>query len=628
MKAKEFIPVSKPRNFVAKNQKTAGAGAHKDKKQEQKKGYEKHKQKPFEQGVAEGSLNELAGYGSDKKYKNLGSYKRYNVYVGKQKFNNLYYIAVAENPRTLDAKFKAKGNSAEEALNTLKDEIDKEIDVATKVSGQATLDFNVDFVKDILEMSSSVFYAKIVAGPKLVIAGPEMMEYPEIMRDEGFKASAIRTYKGGEGTTKLPGVPLSAKAASGANLIANGRYVLGSETIDKDGNRVFNLEFDSVVQASNDKMRLKAPAVTIGTNRSQGVAEGYKEERLKGCKCQHRQGDNKKCPIHGVQEGVAEGSYTTEKQILTRIRQIMYDRKLSGTESNAGELHRLKQQLKDMRSQQGVAEVKDSNFVGFMNKTLGQKVDNPTAKSTMPDFMKDAPVAGLDSMGYKAALNFGMKTLNKLTPTQKTKLAIKGENGVVNWLESQARKQGLLVTDEDDTDDQDENPTKTPNGKFSWEDLDEVQDFLSEIFKDPAITSWALVLTDGEPLPKEPVVGPFTIEINPGIPGENGYANADWKELDTLENLPDARELAQGLAKKNPKQFIGILDAKGKSAGFYWPGKGWSGLREESVAEARQSVAVKLAKAWDQQKAKSTASRERAKELLNPAKKDQEKKNG
>jgi hypothetical protein len=281
-----------------------------------------------------------------------------------------------------------------------------------------------------------------------------------------------------------------------------------------------------------------------------------------------------------------------------------------------------------MSRQEGVAEVKDSNFVGFMNKTLGQKVDSPTAKSTMPDFMKDAPVAGLDSMGYKAALNFGMKTLNKLTPTQKTKLAIKGENGVVNWLESQARKQGLLVTDEDDTDDQDENPTKTPNGKFSWEDLDEVQDFLSEIFKDPAITSWALVLTDGEPLPKEPVVGPFTIEINPGIPGENGYANADWKELDTLENLPDAKELAQGLAKKNPKQFIGISDAKGKSAGFYWPGKGWSGLREESVAEARQSVAVKLAKAWDQQKAKSAASRERAKELLNPAKKDQEKKNG
>lgn len=55
------------------------------------------------------------------------------------------------------------------------------------------------------------------------------------------------------------------------------------------------------------------------------------------------------------EKGVAEG-LTTEKQILTRIRQIMYDRKLSGTDSNAGELLRLKQQLKDLRSQQSVAE--------------------------------------------------------------------------------------------------------------------------------------------------------------------------------------------------------------------------------------------------------------------------------
>jgi hypothetical protein len=460
-------------------------------------------------------------------------------------------------------------------------------------------------------MSSSVFYAKIVSGPKLVIAGPEMMGYPEIMRDEGFKASAIRTYKGGEGTTKLPGVPLSAKAASSANLIANGRYVLGSETIDKDGNRVFNLEFDSVVQASNDKMRLRAPAVTIGTNRSQGVAEVSKATI--------DQYVAKASDAHGDADFKARMSKHDPDK-----RSYHVDQKKTAEKRRQG----ISRALDRMSRPQDVTEVKDSNFVGFMNKTLGQKVDSPTAKSTMPDFMKDAPVAGLDSMGYKAALNFGMKTLNKLTPTQKTKLAIKGENGVVNWLESQARKQGLLVTDEDDTDDQDENPTKTPNGKFSWEDLDEVQDFLSEIFKDPAITSWALVLTDGEPLPKEPVVGPFTIEINPGIPGENGYANADWKELDTLENLPDAKELAQGLAKKNPKQFIGISDAKGKSAGFYWPGKGWSGLREESVAEARQSVAVKLAKAWDQQKAKSAASRERAKELLNPAKKEQEKKNG
>jgi hypothetical protein len=68
MKAKEFIPVSKPRNFVAKNQKTAGAGAHKDKKRAEKQGDVKHKQKQFEQGVEEGLgktiKRSIAGWGA------------------------------------------------------------------------------------------------------------------------------------------------------------------------------------------------------------------------------------------------------------------------------------------------------------------------------------------------------------------------------------------------------------------------------------------------------------------------------------------------------------------------------------------------------------------------------------
>jgi len=45
MRAKDIIPTSKPRNFVAKNQKTSGAGAHKDKKKAQKQGDVKHKNK-------------------------------------------------------------------------------------------------------------------------------------------------------------------------------------------------------------------------------------------------------------------------------------------------------------------------------------------------------------------------------------------------------------------------------------------------------------------------------------------------------------------------------------------------------------------------------------------------------
>jgi hypothetical protein len=43
MRAKDFVPASKPRNFVAKNQQTAGAGAHKDKKKAEKQGEFKHK---------------------------------------------------------------------------------------------------------------------------------------------------------------------------------------------------------------------------------------------------------------------------------------------------------------------------------------------------------------------------------------------------------------------------------------------------------------------------------------------------------------------------------------------------------------------------------------------------------
>ena len=61
MKAKEFIPASKPRNFVAKNQKTAGAGAHKDKKRAEKQGDVKHKAKQYDESVEEGWKEKLAG---------------------------------------------------------------------------------------------------------------------------------------------------------------------------------------------------------------------------------------------------------------------------------------------------------------------------------------------------------------------------------------------------------------------------------------------------------------------------------------------------------------------------------------------------------------------------------------
>lgn len=55
MKAKEFIPANKPRNFVAKNamKTTSGAGVHKDKKKAAKQGDVKHKNKEMAESTVE-----------------------------------------------------------------------------------------------------------------------------------------------------------------------------------------------------------------------------------------------------------------------------------------------------------------------------------------------------------------------------------------------------------------------------------------------------------------------------------------------------------------------------------------------------------------------------------------------
>ena len=65
MKARDFIfeakklPTEKPRNFVAKNAKMGGAGAHKDKKKEAKQGNVKHKQKVVDEADTGGKIAQL-----------------------------------------------------------------------------------------------------------------------------------------------------------------------------------------------------------------------------------------------------------------------------------------------------------------------------------------------------------------------------------------------------------------------------------------------------------------------------------------------------------------------------------------------------------------------------------------
>ena len=68
MRAKDFIPAGKPRNFVAKNAPTTGAGRHKDssKKKDQEQGKVKHKNKQMD--MAEGWKDEGDDFDEWSKY--------------------------------------------------------------------------------------------------------------------------------------------------------------------------------------------------------------------------------------------------------------------------------------------------------------------------------------------------------------------------------------------------------------------------------------------------------------------------------------------------------------------------------------------------------------------------------
>ena len=266
-----------------------------------------------------------------------------------------------------------------------------------------------------------------------------------------------------------------------------------------------------------------------------------------------------------VPQGVAEGlDKETLRQELIKINQQMtLNHPRYNNPNSPGHTDRYFELMKKRDAiiaqlKQGVAEAGDPNFLKFMNTSLGDRVDSPaSAQKTGNAQYDNAPVTDLDSgnVGYRAALDFCMKTLQKLTPTQKTKLATRGEDGVTEWLAKQAAKTGVL-----------------PN-QFVEEDIVEVQDYLSDVFRDPAITSWALVLTDGEPLPKRPSKAPYTIQMNRGYgPGTDehgnthggGWRGSDWVTVDVLDNAHEAAEMFKGLVAKNLNYYYHMIDGTGR----------------------------------------------------------------
>lgn len=130
--------------------------------------------------------------------------------------------------------------------------------------------------------------------------------------------------------------------------------------------------------------------------------------------------------------------------------------------------------------EQGVAEADDSKFVGFMNKTMSDKVDAPKADTLAgaPAFYRNAAVSTLDArQGFKNALKFGLKALSRLDSETRQQLAAGSEQEVEEYLTDVAERSGQMG---DDT--------------FVEEDISEVQDYLSDVFHDPSINSWKDVL--------------------------------------------------------------------------------------------------------------------------------------
>jgi len=227
--------------------------------------------------IESAQLNELmVRLSSDKKFQRSDTYKNYLLYVTKEKFKDRYYISKAahSNGETFKAggsDVKASGASQLEALDNLRDVIDELLN-ATKVSRGAIIDFNVQFVKQLLVDPEIPFYAhfdNIKGEPVLVIAGDSMLEFGDELRQLGFKRSAIRTRGRDEfsNTTPLPSLTFTANQIEPAGLIANARYIIGDSHSDSDGNTIYELTYHSTVHTSSDKRMLNVPALTVGTER-------------------------------------------------------------------------------------------------------------------------------------------------------------------------------------------------------------------------------------------------------------------------------------------------------------------------------------------------------------------------
>ena len=205
-------------------------------------------------------------YASDNRYKEHERIGNYRVFVSVKPYSEkVGYIAVAEHPRTGEVFQKANHKTQEGAVLNLSQEIEKATQSQKRAKGVVDLDFNAELSNQLLNDSGKEIYARVMAGPHLVVASKETEQDPEKLA--GYHKVSIRLRNKGETGTVFFKVRLSSAETSTADLIHNGRYVVGKPTKDDNGDMHFPLMFDSVVMASNENVKMGIPGLTVATPR-------------------------------------------------------------------------------------------------------------------------------------------------------------------------------------------------------------------------------------------------------------------------------------------------------------------------------------------------------------------------
>ena len=140
----------------------------------------------------------------------------------------------------------------------------------------------------------------------------------------------------------------------------------------------------------------------------------------------------------------------------------------------------IKKLLRERFPKDKVKEATDPKFVGFMNQSLGNRVDTPGLDplADAPDWYRDAPVQKFDAdSSWGGAALWGLRILARVEPDVRAALKEAGEDAIVEYLRKVAEATGAY----DKFD-------------FAEEDIWECQDYLDEIFHDPTITSWTQVI--------------------------------------------------------------------------------------------------------------------------------------